>query len=222
MTKIRPVVFVHVPKTAGMSLHYALEAAFQPANVLRVGNKDDYRAYESLSNDDLQRYRVISGHFLQDEIYGRLADKADYVTVLRDPIERILSAFNYICSWSEHPAHHVVSTMTFGEYLVEHAEKLRSQVCLQLTGQGEAEAAAVVLEERYALVGAMPNLRPFIEALGALIGQELTLFKNNETAGFGKVTMTSKQCKLLIEITEEDEKLFEWVKSGVLKSLKVP
>lgn len=86
------LVFLHIPKTAGQSLHASLEAGFGQGAVCPARINEQLGC---LSIEQLNSYRVVSGHFdwsLLDCISG-----PKYVfTVLRDPLERLLSFYFFL------------------------------------------------------------------------------------------------------------------------------
>ena len=86
------IIFLHLPKTAGQSVHAALTESFGSEVICPA------RVNEQLcvmSRTELARYQVFSGHFdwsLLDCLPG-----PKYVfTILRDPLERILSFYFYL------------------------------------------------------------------------------------------------------------------------------
>ncbi|MEZ5541717.1 MAG: sulfotransferase family 2 domain-containing protein [Pseudomonadota bacterium] len=86
------VIFLHLPKTAGQSVHAALLRAFGQEAVCPARINDQLCV---MSRAQLARYQVFSGHFdwtLLDCLPG-----PKYVfTILRDPAERILSFYFYL------------------------------------------------------------------------------------------------------------------------------
>src|SRR5579863_2659047 len=100
---MRQLVFVHIPKTAGLSLHAALENIYGKASTLRVGNEDDLQRLRQLPNNQPIDKAFLSGHFFYNDIKNRCQPDALLISILRDPIKRILSNYNYITNWDKHP-----------------------------------------------------------------------------------------------------------------------
>ena len=95
MSKTAPrLVFLHVPRTGGTTLHHHLAAHFAPNEICpeRFSRLDQYRP------DQLEKWRFFSGHFNADEI-RRIPGPLFIVTILRNPIERLLSNYYY---WKRH------------------------------------------------------------------------------------------------------------------------
>ena len=88
----KTIVFLHIPKTAGQSVHAFLERlvsapAVAPARV--------NTALVGLSIEDLRRYKVISGH-LDWGLLDCVLDPKFVFTVLRHPLDRILSFYFFL------------------------------------------------------------------------------------------------------------------------------
>ncbi|MBQ0959944.1 sulfotransferase family 2 domain-containing protein [Ideonella sp. 4Y11] len=127
------VVFLHIPKTAGQSVHAALESAFEPAAICPARVNDQLRL---LSIAELNRYQVFSGHFdwcLLDCLKG----PSYRFTILRDPMERILSFYFFLRKQGEalspaerakpqHTGMRAAAEMTPDEYFLAGPPHLRN------------------------------------------------------------------------------------------------
>lgn len=93
------LVFLHLPKTGGTSLHRTIAAAFAPGESCpeRFGELHRY------SSEELARYRFFSSHYDFDEI-ARIPGPKFVFTVLRAPKERVLSLHRF---WRRHSAEFV-------------------------------------------------------------------------------------------------------------------
>ncbi|HEX3430729.1 MAG TPA: sulfotransferase family 2 domain-containing protein [Rhizomicrobium sp.] len=88
------IVFLHIPKTAGQSVHHFLmqlvgKSAVAPARV----NPQLY----DLSVPELRRYALVSGHF-DWALVDCVGEPKFVFTVLRQPTERILSFYFFMRS----------------------------------------------------------------------------------------------------------------------------
>jgi hypothetical protein len=208
------LVFIHIPKTAGLSLHSVLEKIFGEADTLRVGNDDDLREFRRRAPTQLIGSRYISGHFFYEDIKSRVRPDAQFISVLRDPIARILSNYNYVSNWSQHPLHERMSRQSFAQHVDENRNFLRGLCCRQLTGSRDAEKAIKILQSRYTLVGTTGNIPAFLAGVGRLIGKEVPEERANRSGGQGpNIDLSSDLCDVLLEITKEDRLLYDFVRS---------
>ncbi len=213
---IRPlpaqVVFIHLPKTGGFALHAALARALPPESVLRVGDEAERAAFRALAPDQVAGHALVSGHVSVNEALERARPDARFVTLLRDPVARLLSAFNYMATWPGHPLHAVFRERGFAEFIRDSADALAGEACRQLTGAGSAKEAIAILEGCYALVGTTARVDDVSATLHRWLGvPQGRVERENVTAGQGRINLDSETCELLLEVTREDRALFEHV-----------
>ena len=95
MSKEAPrLVFLHVPRTGGTTLHHHLSAHFAPDEIC----PERFSRLNRYSPEQLEKWRFFSGHFNADEI-RRIPGPLFIVTILRNPIERLLSNYYF---WKRH------------------------------------------------------------------------------------------------------------------------
>jgi len=86
------IIFLHIPKTAGQSVHAALVRAFGEDAVCPARVNDQLKEY---TIGELNRYQVFSGH-LDWSLLDCLQGPSYTFTVLRKPIDRILSFYFFL------------------------------------------------------------------------------------------------------------------------------
>ncbi len=97
----RPLYFLHIPKTAGVSLTTLLKARFDPTAVCPA---QLWSELLHLSRERLGRYRLFHGHFYW-HLLADLPQAPACVTFLRNPIERALSHYEHILRDPGHYLH---------------------------------------------------------------------------------------------------------------------
>jgi len=93
------LLLLHIPKTGGTTLHHHFSAHFTPEETC----PERYSNLQYYSPEELGRWRFFSGHFNVDEI-RRIPRPLFIVTVLRNPIERLLSNYHF---WKRHKADYI-------------------------------------------------------------------------------------------------------------------
>ena len=106
------LVFVHVKKTAGMSLQHTLAKQF--------GDRF-YGGYSDITPNSLSPqnlHRVPNGSCICKHwpmyCFDKIKDRCNFVTVMRDPVQRIISHYNF------YRAHHA-DGMSIGRYIRTHS-----------------------------------------------------------------------------------------------------
>lgn len=212
----RSALFLHIPKTAGMSLYYVLEAAYGKQHALRFPRStEEYKQnFLDMPGPELDRFRLLSGHldlptFLSRNMKGRVI-----FAMLREPVERVLSDYGYIAGWKDHPLHNSIGQMSLEEYVeFQEAESNRNRQCRMLCGHADFIEAKRWVLEHVNLLGAVESMNIFLAALGELLETQLTIGKENQTkiVRTKRDDITSSLCSRLLNANIEDYKLWAWV-----------
>ena len=117
----RAAIFVHIGKTAGTTLNSILDRGFEPETVFTVDTYDPVPAQAQLSRlpaETLERLRLIRGHFVYG-IHEVLSQPALYFSLLRDPCDRLMSAYGHVRSVPSHRLHRQVvdEQLSFEEFV---------------------------------------------------------------------------------------------------------
>ena len=95
MKPLQPIVFMHIPKTAGTTIHHILHNMYRGNILLTRENHKNRNALESLSNKEKEKIKVLKGHF-KFGIHEQYPKPITYFTFFRDPIKRSISEYNFM------------------------------------------------------------------------------------------------------------------------------
>lgn len=125
------IYFPHIPKCGGTTVKELFYSVFGIDGCLKVWGKgfasdvepDEFAAVE---REFLYSKKAIVGHLsfkqlLRNEYAQELymADKLKVITIVRDPIDRIISLFNYASAYSEHPNHDQIKEIQPLQYIMD-------------------------------------------------------------------------------------------------------
>ncbi|GAB4469229.1 MAG: hypothetical protein OHK0037_27290 [Elainellaceae cyanobacterium] len=106
--------FCHIPKTAGMTFRTILEDYFACEEICPATLSNQIADY---TPEQLREYRLFRGHLGFVNLPGLLAGKSLIkVTVLREPVSRVISHYEYIRRTPDDPYYESVSQMTLEEF----------------------------------------------------------------------------------------------------------
>src|SRR5438477_11746060 len=99
------VIFLHLPKAAGSTLNRLIEweyPLFQMYSIDPVFFEWSWAHLQRLSKERLKRTRMFKGHMLFG-LHAILPQPATYITVVREPVDRVISSFYFMRTYKLHP-----------------------------------------------------------------------------------------------------------------------
>jgi hypothetical protein len=144
-SSFQTLLFLHVPKTAGVSVSTYLKGNYAPGRVLEVSPPDYLGSEAAIRRLDPSRKREIGlvlGHFSYG-LHQTFEQECRYFSILRDPFERLVSLYRYTRSTPEHPRHPYARSMSLVEYVCSgiHPELENCQTKM-LSGRPESNFIA--------------------------------------------------------------------------------
>jgi hypothetical protein len=111
---------VHIPKTAGSAIRETLISGLGFDKVYWIGHKRPYAHWDNADGTEFDDFAVVGGH-RSAESFRKIKRPKIFMTVVRDPVWRAISLFNYITRGPD-PNHSLRSELE-GLSLVEAIEK---------------------------------------------------------------------------------------------------
>lgn len=197
--KPEPVVFDHIPKCAGTSIHAFLRKYYPTRFTYLAGvHKNQAGIFKQYPEKKRNRFAFISGHSANN-LLDYVRKDAVAVTVFRDPVDRIVSHYYYVKRQTNHPLHErafVRDSVSLQDYCAKFDdESLHNFYVRRYSGLEAAEidqfperAISLALEKivsRYAVVGFQDRLPEFLQRVGKrlqLPGRSFRAKVRNKTA----------------------------------------
>lgn len=193
----RPLVFLHVMKCGGTSIRAGLavgavgrrggseifELDGQVAQAAAGGtNADNWKFRDALLPYVLVAMRpsIVLGHFRYRDGYKELLDSAHFVTMLRDPVDRLVSLYKYR-RYKE--GIDVPVSISFDEFIGSKRWAKEGHAYVDTfcgsddldPRSEEAVSAAVANLRRFAVVGIIDRLEDFSQRVTACLGRPVTI-----------------------------------------------
>ena len=185
-----PLIFVHIPKTAGTSFWHLLQEKFSKEDTpysdaysRRTPPGLYYYDLDDKPPDWFARYKLIWGHIFYSQVKNIPARK---ITFLRDPVKRVLSEHRY---WLKYFVYRNVSQDIFckGHFLPpgDPLYTMNNHQCLFLSGLDPRDPTIPI--EKH-LKSACTNLRKSFFFVGITEELQVAIYRLYEMMGWEKPT----------------------------------
>ncbi len=179
-SKPRKILFDHLPKCGGSSLNKYLKSNYSGKKTFIIDSKNPHKSlslFKLKQEGDRHAYDLVTGH-LGNHLLEYVDPESIKITVLRDPIERIVSHYYYAKNRPDHYLHEVILSnnlelLDYARY--EISNELNNWYTTHFSGLTHAEAmknpevavklALKTLTKKFTLVGFLDDLSSFVHVL---------------------------------------------------------
>ena len=113
------LIYLHLPKCGGTTLNRLIEWEYPPHRIYSVDPSFFRWSYYRLLRKSPRRLdglRVIKGH-MPFGVHRQIARPCTYITVLREPVERVISEYYFALHHPLHPQHKRMQSLTLEQYV---------------------------------------------------------------------------------------------------------
>lgn len=177
------LIFLHIPKTGGRTLSIILRRRFKADEVWSVkADEPEYLEEFIAAGDKAEQLKLLNGHMA----YGwhrYIKKPAKYITMLRNPVDRVVSHYYYVLGNKDHYLHDTVvdQDISLEQYVTsELTTELDNGQTRQLSGMtdipfgecdsGMLDVALRNIEENFLLLGLTERFDESLLLLHRLMG----------------------------------------------------
>jgi len=180
----RSLIFMHIPKCGGTTLEHLIAKNYQVNGVLHINAPALLRNPRAVFKRGVFPRAVMGHHKLNQPLYQLASRAFVHITVLREPVSRTLSYYNYLRTSEGHGKHDSVKGLTLEEFInsdelveLDNAQALRlagvlrrREIRRRRFGPETLEAAKETLTSRFSLFGLTERYDEFLIMLRRLLG----------------------------------------------------
>jgi len=117
----KSLIFLHIPKAAGTTVSRIIERQYSRVNIFNIDGANVHSSIEEFKNlSEQQRKSIVcvKGH-MHFGLHVYLAQPCAYITLLRNPVERIVSHYYYVLRTPVHYLYEQVTSknLTLDDYV---------------------------------------------------------------------------------------------------------
>jgi hypothetical protein len=217
------LIFLHIPKTAGTTLNRIIEWQYSPFAIFTM---DPYRIratperFKRLPEGRRRQLQVVRGHMLYG-IHEFLPQGATYITMLREPVARVLSAYYFVLRRPLNPLHRKVKRERLG---VEDCLRLfpdrNNLQCRFIAGVADTaiddqrllDIAKENLAKSFSVVGLCERFEESLILISKAFGWRVPFYANQKVATT-RPKVEPKLADLIREHNRLDVELYEFGKN---------
>lgn len=202
------LLFLHIPKAGGSTLKAILGREYAG----RATWTADWPTAEDVAQlEDRAAIELVEGHF-RFGLHRLFPQEATYITLVRDPVDRVVSHYDYVRREEAHPLHDEVISrgLDLREYVESglSGELENGQVELLAEGGGLEEAKRNLVEH-FPVVGVTERFDESILLFQREFGWRLPLYARvNVTDKKRRSTIDTRTRALILERNELDAGLY--------------
>ena len=144
LSRAKPVLFLHIPKTGGSSFLTVLGNVFGERRVRRLRGADEMAQaqIDRIVSDEIQDIDCLVGHF-PIHAFAKCLDTFRPFTILRDPVDRVMSLFRFLKRAPQSETERLELREGFGfddfieSRVPENYAQTRNLMCRMLCGDAE-------------------------------------------------------------------------------------
>ncbi len=220
----KKLIFIHIPKCGGQSVLYGIHQIFGSNKILKIWNPKfgatvSIDGFQNMEIEKIKKYDCIAGHIpyniIRDKLGEDLIKQYFICSTLRDPVDRIVSAYNYISS-SHHPNGDDVQNMKFSQFI--DSKYAFNEQCNYICEKTDADSALRVIESEYALVYPIYRIDELIQILTQKFIQDsrtiISDVKNKSPKKLiSRKDLSPQEILTILNKTKEDLILFNAIKN---------
>lgn len=237
------LIFFHIGKTAGTTLNTILKRNFPAESIYSMNGGENSRCsleLKTLPDENKLKIKYLHAHSVSFGTHKDLPQDSVYITFLRHPVDRVISAYRYILRDDRHPLYQKFTSQEFSlhDFVLTRTGDIESRQTRMLSGingldaiSGDGplnpsvfEAAKNNLIQHFKVVGLTERFDESLILLRRFLGWRIKdiLYVKSKVApnSFNKKNIPAETIELLEKYNQVDFELYEFAKKKFLEQIR--
>lgn len=225
------IIFLHLPKAGGTTLRHVFYDQYKylkKGELYTINRTKETPDFLNLPQKEKDKIKVLVGHF-PFGLHEHLRGDFKYVTMLRDPKARVISAYNYSRSIKNHELHHLSISNTLEDFILKCGlgwlENGQTKFIAGVDNFNEKctekiyDKAINNLENRFIAVGILEYFDKSIRLFEKKLKWGTPRYKVRNASNSIKIKLSANDLFALENINEYDQRLYDYVNARFISEL---
>src|SRR6266480_4084078 len=215
------LIFLHIPKAAGTTLNRIIEWQYSPLSIFTIDPlqiRATPERFRTFSERRRRQLRVVRGHMVYG-IHEFLPQGATYITMLRHPVSRLLSAYSFILRRPLNPMHRKLKGGRLGiEAFVRLTPNRQNLQCRILAGVEDVTCDQRVLDiakenitKSFSVVGLCERFKESLLLIAKTFDWEIPYYENRKVSKV-RPALEPNVVRMIQEYNRFDMELYEFAR----------
>jgi hypothetical protein len=219
----KALIFVHMFKSGGTTINRVMDWEYSPNRIFSLNGRYCRWAYKRLTQlppSTLAKMEVVRGH-MPFGVHRLLPQPSTYMTILRDPVERILAEYFAGLVRRTHRQHRIIRTLKVSDFVATLANNnAQTKMIAGLSSSYDflsdkctsdtLKRAKANLREYFSLVGITERFEDTLSLAKCIFGWKLPYYASfNSTSRVGRV-ISPEMRSLIAEYNSFDVELYSY------------